>query len=174
MMYNPVRILGLIGLGGVGIAVLAFLGLLIARLSGSTSLGPWGIAGVFVGAISGVVGVSLYTLGVTFNRLVKIINPNTTSRQGIFGGLIFKESPDRYFGWAGLVSFLLGIIIGICSLLLGFYGWSAARQFLYLFGSTVLILLGVQLIISWILVSVLDELSQRQEQTKNDLAVTNQ
>ena len=174
MMYNPVRILGLIGLGGVGIAVLAFLGLLFARLSGSTSLGPWGIAGVFVGAISGVVGVSLYTLGVTFNRLVNIINPNTTPRQGIFGGLIFKESPDRYFGWVGLVSFLLGIIIGICSLLLGFYGWSAARQFLYLLGSTVLILLGVQLIISWILVNVLNEISQRQEQTKNDLAVTNQ
>jgi len=169
MMYNPVRILGLIGLGGVGIAVLAFLGLLIARLSGSTSLGPWGIAGVFIGAISGVVGVSLYTLGVTFNRLVKIINPNTTPRQGIFGGLIFKESPDRYFGWVGLASFLLGIIIGICTLLLGFYGWSAARQFLYLLGSTVLILLGVQLIISWIFVRVLDEISQRADLTTQDL-----
>ncbi len=169
MMYNPVRILGLIGLGGVGIAVLAFLGLLIARLSGSTSLGPWGIAGVFIGAISGVVGVSLYTLGVTFNRLVKIINPNTTPRQGVFGGLIFKESPDRYFGWAGLVSFLLGIIIGICTLLLGFFGWDTGRQFLYLLGSTALILLGVQLIISWIFVRVLDEISQRADLTKQDL-----
>ena len=174
MMYNPVRVLGLFGLGGVGVALIAFLALLVARLSGSTSLGPWGIAGVFIGAISGVVGVSLYTLGVTFNRLVKIINPNTTPRQGIFGGLIFKESPDRYFGWIGLVSFLLGIIIGIGTLILGFFGWDIARQFLYLLGSAIFILLGVQLIISWILVSILDEVSQRQNQIIKDLDRDNQ
>ncbi len=47
MMYNPVRILGLIGLGGVIVALIAFLGLLIARLSGVTSLGPGGIAASF-------------------------------------------------------------------------------------------------------------------------------
>ena len=169
MMYNPVRVLGLFGLGGVGVALIAFLALLIARLSGSTSLGPWGIVGVFVGAISGVVGVSLYTLGVTFNRLVKIINPNTTPRQGIFGGLVFKESPDRYFGWVGLVSFLLGIIIGVGSLMLGFFGWNIDRQFLYLLGSAIFILLGVQLLISWILVSILNEISQRQDQIVKDL-----
>jgi len=169
MMYNPVRVLGLIGLGGVGIAVLAFLGLLIARLSGTTTLGPWGIAGVYIGAISGVVGVSLYALGVTFNRLVKLFNPETTPRQGMFGGLIFKESPDRYFGWAGLISFFLGLIIGIVSLALGFSGWTIVQQWLYLLGSAMLILMGVQLMISWILVRVLDEISQRAELTRQDL-----
>jgi glycosyltransferase involved in cell wall biosynthesis len=169
LMYNPVRVLGLIGLGGVGVAALAFLGLLIARLSGSTSLGPWGIAGVFIGAISGAVGVSLYALGVTFNRLVKLFNPETTPRQGMFGGLIFKESPDRYFGWAGFLSFLLGLIIGAVSLALGFRGWTIVQQWLYLLGSAMLILMGIQLMISWILVRVLDEISQREELTKQDL-----
>jgi glycosyltransferase involved in cell wall biosynthesis len=169
MMYNPVRVLGLFGLGGVSVAILAFLALFIARLSGNTSLGPWGIAGVFIGAISGVIGVSLYTLGVTFNRLVKIINPNTTPRQGIFGGLIFKESPDRHFGWLGLIIFILGIIIGIICLLLGLVGWTIVQQWLYLLGSAMLILMGVQLIISWIFVQVLNEISQRETLTKQDL-----
>ncbi len=159
MMYNPVRILGLIGLGGVIVAGLAFLGLLIARISGSTSLGPWGIAGVFIGAISGVVGVSLYSLGVTFNRLVKLFNRDSIQKQGMFGGLIFKESPDRHFGWVGLLSFLLGILMGIISLILGFYGWTIVEQWLYLLGSAILILMGVQLMISWIFVSILNEMS---------------
>jgi hypothetical protein len=149
---------------------LAFLALLIARLSGSTSLGPWGIAGVFIGAISGTVGVSLYALGVTFNRLVKLFDPNTTPRQGMFGGLIFKESPDRYFGWAGMVAFILGVIIGISSLVLGFSGWIIVQQWLYLLGSAMLILIGIQLMISWIFVQVLDEISQRAELTQKDLS----
>lgn len=169
MMYNPVRILGLIGLGGVIVATLAFLGLLVARISGSTTLGPWGIAGVFIGAISGVVGVSLYALGVTFNRLVGLFNREVGTKQGMFGGLVFKESPDRYFGWAGLASFLLGIVIGIAALLLGITGWSIVQQWLYLLGSAMLILMGVQLGILWIFVRALDEISQRTELTQQDL-----
>src|SRR5678816_3675333 len=43
MSYNPVRILGLLGLVGMGLAALIFLGLLIARLYGVTELGPWGV-----------------------------------------------------------------------------------------------------------------------------------
>ena len=169
MMYNPVRILGLIGLAGVAIAVLAFLTLLIARLSGSTTLGPWGIAGVFVGALSGVVGVSLYALGVTFNRLVMLFNREPIPHQGMFGGLIFKESPDRYFGWAGLAAFLFGVLMGIIALGLGFTGWTIVEQWLYLLGSAMLILMGIQLMISWTLVQVLKEISQREKLLKQDL-----
>jgi hypothetical protein len=170
MMYNPVRVLGLIGLGGVAIAILAFVGLLIARLTGSTTLGPWGIAGVFIGAISGVVGVSLYALGVTFNRLVKLFNPETNSqRQGMFGGLIFKESPDRYFGWIGLGAFIFGLVLASISLALGIRGWTIVQQWLYLLGSAMLILMGVQLVISWIFVQVLNEISQRETLTEQDL-----
>lgn len=172
MMYNPVRIFGLIGLGGVLIAFIAFLALLIARLSGSTTLGPWGIAGVFIGAIAGVVGVSLYSLGVTFNRLVGLFNRDTSKKQGMFGGLVFKESPDRYFGWIGLLSFTIGIIIGTVSLILGLTGWTIVQQWLYLLGSAMLILMGVQLMISWIFVGVLDEISQREEQTQQDLTTS--
>ncbi len=169
MMYNPVRILGLIGLVGMAITAIALLALVAARLSGQTTLGAWGIAGIFVAAISGILGVSLYALGVLFNRLVKMFNRRAAPRQGMFGGLIFRESPDRYFGWMGIVSFLAGFVIGIFSLVMGFNGWDIARQWLYLLGSAMLILIGVQLLISWILIRVLDEVSQREELTKLDL-----
>src|SRR6266542_4056159 len=38
LSYNPVRILGLLGLGGIGIAFLAFLGIVFVRLNGVTTL----------------------------------------------------------------------------------------------------------------------------------------
>jgi hypothetical protein len=169
MMYNPVRILGLVGLGGMAVTALALVLLTVARLSGSTTLGPAGVAGIFIAAISGAVGVSLYTLGVTFNRLVRIFNPDPVVKQGMFGGLIFRESPDRYFGWAGLGSFLLGLVMAVIILSLGFGGMTLAQQWLYLLGSTILILVGVQLLISWLLTRALDEVSQREELTKQDL-----
>ncbi len=171
MMYNPVRILGLIGMVGMLIAFVAAVALVIARLSGVTSLGPWGVAGLFLAAISAVAGVSLYALGVTFNRLVRIFNRREIPRQGIFGGLIFRTSPDRHFWWMGLLSFVGGLILGLVSLGFSFGGWEIARLWLYLMASAMAILIGMQLIIYWILIRVLDEVSQREELTKLDLTV---
>jgi len=171
MMYNPVRILGLIGMVGVMLAMIAVIALVAARLSGITTLGPWGVAGLFLGAISGVVGISLYALGVTFNRLVGMFNRRPIPRQGMFGGLIFRSSPDQHFGWMGLLSFATGWVVCLVSLALNFGRGDSARLWLYLLGSTMMILIGVQLFISWILVRVLDEVSQRDELTKQDLSV---
>lgn len=42
MTYNPVRILGLIGLAGVALAGLVLLGLVLARIGDTTRLGAWG------------------------------------------------------------------------------------------------------------------------------------
>jgi glycosyltransferase involved in cell wall biosynthesis len=171
MMYNPVRILGLIGLVGMLIAFLAGIALVVARLSGITSLGPWGVAGLFLAAISAVTGVSLYALGVTFNRLVGMFNRREIPRQGIFGGLIFRSSPDQHFWWMGLLSFFAGLTLGLVSLGLSFGGWEIARLWLYLMASAMAILTGIQLVIYWILIRVLDEVSQREELTKQDLTI---
>ena len=59
--------------------------------------------------------------------------------------------------------------IGIVGLFFGLYEQDIARQLLYTLWSAILILISVQLIISWILVQVLDEISQREELTKQDL-----
>jgi hypothetical protein len=159
--YNPVRILGLVGLGGVATALLVALGLVVVRLSGVTTLGPWGVAAIFLAMVSGVAGISLFALGATFNYLVSLFYKRPI-RQGLFGKPLLKTSLDRQFGWMGLVSFAVGLVVAGVSLALGANGWNIDRLWLYLMGSAMMILVGIQLVIYWILMRVLEELSQRE------------
>jgi hypothetical protein len=158
--YNPVRILGLLGLAGVGLAGVTTLGLAVARLSGIRQLGPWSVAAVYSALVLGVTGVSLFTLGVTFNYLVTLFHGRPV-RQGLFARPLFRSPLERQFGWLGLAAVGLGVMVGAASLSLGVRGWEIARLWLYLLGSALLILIGVQLLISWVLTRVLEELSQR-------------
>jgi glycosyltransferase involved in cell wall biosynthesis len=168
LTYNPVRIFGLIGMGGIALAGIVGIGLVIARLGGITSLGPWGVAALFWALVSGVGGISVFTLGTTFNYLVSLFYRQPL-RQGLFGKPIFEPSLDYQFGWMGVVSFVLGLLLGIASVILGLSGWEIARLWLYLLGSALLILIGMQLFISWILMRALEELSQRDEMILKDI-----
>jgi glycosyltransferase involved in cell wall biosynthesis len=168
LTYNPVRILGAIGLGGVAVAFLVALGLIVARLSGTTSLGPLGVAAVFLALVSAVVGISIFALGSTFNYLVTLFYKKPI-RQGLFGRPIFNPPIDHYFGWLGLVGLLAGVVVALVSLVLGASGWEISRLWLYLVGSAMFILVGSQLMIYWILMRVLEELSQRELLTRKDL-----
>jgi glycosyltransferase involved in cell wall biosynthesis len=168
MAYNPVRILGLVGLGGVIAAAIVALGLVITRLSGITSIGPWGVAALFLALVSAVLGTSIFALGATFNYLVSLFY-NQPIRQGLFGKPIFKEPLENSFGWIGIGSFLAGLILGIASLVLGISGWEISRLWLYLLGSAMLLLTGSQLFIYWLLMRVLDDLSHRELDVQNDL-----
>lgn len=168
MYYNPVRILGILGLGGIGIALVVGLSLVAIRLSGITTLGPWGVAAVFWAVVSGVVGISLFSLGATFNYLVSLFHKRPI-RQGLFGKPIFKAALDRQFGWMGVAAILIGLGLSLASLILGVNGWDVARLWLYLMGSAMFVLTGVQLVISWILMRVLEELSQRESLAEKDL-----
>ena len=47
-------------------------------------------------------------------------------------------------------------------------GWEIARLWLYLLGGAMLILVGVQLVIYWLLVRVLEELSRREILAERD------
>lgn len=168
LTYNPVRILGMMGLTGLGFAILVGLGLLLARLSGITTLGPWVVATLFAALVLGVTGISIFALGATFNYLVSLFYKQPI-RQGLFGRPLFKISLDKYFGWMGLVSLAVGLVIGFVSILLGINGWAIDRLWLYLMGSSMFILVGVQLAIYWILMRVLEELSEREMLTQKDL-----
>jgi glycosyltransferase involved in cell wall biosynthesis len=171
MSYNPVRILGMIGVSGVATAVLIGLGFVIARLSGSTEIGPWGVAALFIALFSGVGGVSMYALGATFNYLVSLFY-HRPIRQGLLGRPMFKKPLDRHFGWLGLVALLVGLVISISSLALGISGWEISRLWLYLLGGALFMLVGMQFMIYWILIQVLDQLSQRELHTQQDMQLS--
>jgi glycosyltransferase involved in cell wall biosynthesis len=167
LTYNPVKILGFMGLGMVGFAILAALGLLAARLMGVTTLGPWGVTLVYAALVLGVTGVSVFSLGVTFNYLVSLFQKRPI-RQGMFNKPLFKKPLENYFGWLSLAGILAGIAIGIASLILGLSGWEIGRLWLYLMGSALLLLTGVQFVIYWILIRVLAEISQREVAIQKD------
>ena len=170
LSYNPVRILGLLGLVGVGIAGLIFLGLMVARLNGVTTLGAWGVVALFTALISVVSGVNIFALGVTFNYLVSLFYKKPI-RQGLFGKPIFKTPLDQQFGWMGIVATVLGLAISVVSLILGVRGWDIDRLWFYLLTSAMTFLVGVQLFVYWLLLRILEELSQRELKTKSDMGL---
>ncbi len=168
LSYNPVRPLGILGVAGIGLASVYFLILVGVRLSGTTYLGPWGSLGVFAALVLAVTGVSLLTLGETFNRLVALFHRRPV-RQGLLGRPILPPDLERHFGWMGLGAILGGLALaGVC-MALALHGWPLLRLWLYLVGSTGAILIGVQLLISRLLVHVLTHLSRRQEAVESDL-----
>ena len=171
LTYNPVRIFGIIGLIGILFALAVAIGLIIARISGTTSLGPWGVAAVYAAMVAGIAGISVFALGSTFNYLVSLFYEQPI-RQGLFGKPIFDPSLDHYFGWIGLLALVGGLVLGGISSILGVNGWDIARLWLYLLGSAMFILMGLQLMIYWILMRALEELSQRGELTKRDMGIS--
>jgi hypothetical protein len=168
MSYNPVRLLGLLGMGAMVVAGVVGVALILMRTRGITTLGPWGVFSVFAALVLGVSGVSIFSLGATFNYLVSLFHKRPV-RQGLFGRPIFNPSLDHHFGWLGLLTGLAGGILGVTSLALGLNGWPVSRLWLYLVGSALLTLMGLQLVISWLLMRVLEQLSEREVRANDDL-----
>ena len=129
----------------------------------------WGAAAVFLALVAGVTGVSLFNLGATFNYLVALFRRQPV-RAGLFGKPIFDPPLDRQFGWMGVLIGILGVAVAVYSLVMGLSGWEIDRLWLYLVGSALLILVGFQLTISWLVMRILEELAARDVQVQSDLA----
>jgi len=168
LSYNPVRVFGIVGITGVGVAAIIGIGLVATRLRGITTLGPWGVTAIFTALVAGVAGVSVFNLGVMFNYLVALFRKQPV-RLGLFGQPIFDPPLEHYFGWMGLGSGGAGLVLAGVTLALGINGWEIARLWLYLVGSALLMLVGVQLVLSWVLMKTLDDLSQREIRGRADL-----
>ena len=166
--YNPVRVLGLMGLGLGGIAGLIGAVIVGMRLSGITRLGPWGVVAVFIATLSAVAGVTLFSLGATFNYLVSLFHKRPI-RQGLFGNPVFDRPLERHFGWMGLVAMVAGLALGAGSLSFALGGWPMERLWLYLLGAAMLVLTGLQLSVFWVIMRVLEELNQREILVNRDL-----
>jgi hypothetical protein len=156
-----------LGLGGLGIAGLVFLWILYIKLHGVTTLSPWGVAVLFLALISTVTGVNLFALGITFNYLVALFYKKPIP-QGLFGKPILKTPLDKQFGWMGLAAIFAGLVIGVTALGLGVQGWEIKRLWFYMVGSALIFLVGVQLVVYWLLLRILEELSQREALTEQD------
>lgn len=168
LSYNPVRLLG-----GVGAALLALGGLIAAvlvgmRIAGIARLGPWGVASTFAAVVLGIAGVDLFALGITFNYLVSLFHKRPV-RQGLLGRPLLRTPLERHFWWMGLLGVVAGVAAGVLSLVLALGGWPIERLWLYLLAGTMLVLVGVQLVVFWVITRVLEELSQREALTRADL-----
>ncbi|MBN1657052.1 MAG: glycosyltransferase family 2 protein [Anaerolineae bacterium] len=166
--YNPVRILGFAGLTCLALAALLGMALVVLRLRGVTELDTRGTAGLFAVQVLVVMGVSIFSLGATFNYLVSLFHKQSV-RQGLFGQRLFHPPLEHHFGWIGVLSFLGGLVLGGISLRFGFTGWPVSRLWLYLLGSAMLILVGVQFQISWVVMRVLAGLNERERMVTADL-----
>lgn len=167
--YNPVRVLGIVGMTAVGLACAIGLAVLMLRLQGVTQLDQLGVFSVFAALILGVAGVSIFSLGATFNYLVSLFRHEPV-RQGLFGRPLFNPPLDRHFGWLGLLAAVAGVGLAVGSAVLSLWGhWEIARLWLWLIVSALLVLVGVQLVVSWIVMRVLETVSIRDRQIEHDL-----
>jgi len=158
LAYNPVRIFGVLGLAGMLVAAATLAGLVVARGQGITTLGPLGTFAVFGALVCGVTGVSTFALGATFNYLVSLFY-NRPIRQGLFKEPLFRRPVEQLFLPAGLSATAVGLVVAIASLALALNGWSIERLWLYLTGSAMSLLVGIQLMLWWLMASVLRQLS---------------
>lgn len=166
--YNPVRILGglaLLLLTLAGAIALITLGM---RLAGRTELSALGAFALFAMLVLTVTGVSLFNLGATFNYLVALFHQRPV-KQGLFGKPIFDPPLDRHFWWMGLFGMAVGLALGLLGLILALQGWPATRMWFYYLLSALVFLVGLQFLVSWVLMRVLEELSQRDALAAQDL-----
>jgi glycosyltransferase involved in cell wall biosynthesis len=165
--YNPVRLLGLFGLGALALAAIIGMMLVVARLQGIQSVGAVGAFALFSGLVLAVAGVSILTLGVSFNYFVALFH-KTPVKQGLFGKPIFPGL-EQHFGWIGVVTFVVGIVVALVSFVLALNGWTLTQLWLYYLASASLTLMGIQLVIAWVQLQVFDTLSIRDELAADDL-----
>ncbi|MCB0046011.1 MAG: glycosyltransferase family 2 protein [Caldilineaceae bacterium] len=167
LSYNPVQILGLISLTILALAALIALVITLLRMQGVNSLDAFGAFSIFAGLVFAVAGISVLALGISFNYFVALFHKSTV-RQGLFGRPIMPRV-ERQFGWIGLISSILGIIIGLAALAFGLGGTAVSRIWFYYLISTGLTLVGIQLIIAWVQIQVLETLSLREELIWEDM-----
>lgn len=168
LAYNPVRILGFLSLGALSIALVVGMYIFALRLSGVTTLNASQVYAVFVGSMFGFIGVSLFTLGAMFNYLVALFHKRPV-RRGLFGKPIFEPPLDHHFGWLGLVAAGAGVILSGGAFASSLGGWDMERLWFYLLVSGLLVMIGLELVIAWLVMRILEELARREVEAQRDM-----
>lgn len=171
LYYNPVRPLGLIGMFSMLTALFIGIGLIYYRSTGVVTVSALGAYALFSALVLGVAGVSILVLGMSFNYFVALFHKTPVS-QGFFGGPVplLRRGVAYHFGWSGLISFLTGVALALGSLIMGTLGeWPVSRIWIYYLISASLTLIGVQLMIAWVQIQVLDTLRIRDDLVAEDM-----
>jgi hypothetical protein len=142
--------------------------LVATRVQGVETISAIGAFALFLALVLAVAGVSILALGISFNYFVALFH-KMPIRQGLFGKPLLSIRLERHFGWMGLGSLAAGVLLGIASLALGMGGWPVSRLWLYYLTSASLTLVGIQLMIAWVQMQVLDTLRLREELVAEDM-----
>jgi glycosyltransferase involved in cell wall biosynthesis len=167
--YSPVRVLGTLGLLGVATTIAIAAVVLGRQLWRGLPLTSSDVAAMFVALVTGVAGVSLFNLGATFNHFVGLFRGRRV-RTSVFGTPLFRQPLESHFGWLGMAVGAVGGAVGGTSLALGLRGWPLDHLWLALVASALLMLVGLQLVISWVVIRTLEDLAERDVRARSDLA----
>jgi len=166
--YNPAQILGFLSLTFVCAALCIGLVLGVMRLQGVTTLGASGAVSVFLMLVLGVSGVSIYSLGITSKFLVSLFH-RRPMREGLIGNSPLEKSLERQFGIFGVCAMGFGIVLALISATVGSSRWDMARLWFWFLGSALFILVGLQLLISWIVARVMESLAVRDDAIASEM-----
>ncbi len=169
MTYNPVRVWGIVGLALGAVAALLALLLIFDWLGGNTLLQNFAPIAAFLMLVFGVAGVSVFSLGIMFSYLIAIFTQRPVQR-GMFGRVIFDPPLDYAFGWIGVMAAAAGIFISGAVLVQLLQKGSLEALWLWLLFGALLVFVGMQLVMTWIVLRVLDELAARDNTAQRDLA----
>lgn len=165
LTYNPVRILGLVGMSLVGLGLLVSL---LALVFGGAAKPDGLFAYLFAGLVLASAGVNIFAIGATFNYIVSLFHKRQI-RQGLLGRPIFSVPLEAHFGWLGIVAAAGGVLIYGLAVWQNWISPASAAPWFAPAVSAIMVLTGLQLFISWLLTIVLAELSKRDLQTEEDL-----
>jgi len=168
LYYNPVRPLGLIALMALAIAGLIGLGLVMLRRQGVHSISAFGAFALFLALVLAVAGVSILALGISFNYFVALFH-RLPIRQGLFIKPFARLKLEKHFGAIGAGTFSAGLLLAFASLALALAGWAVTQLWIYYLTSACLSLMGIQFIIAWIQMQILDTLRLREQLVAEDM-----
>ncbi|MDX1523997.1 MAG: glycosyltransferase family 2 protein, partial [Anaerolineae bacterium] len=166
LTYNPVRIMGLIGIGFVILGLLA--GLASFAFGNAAGQVDEQFAVMFGGLVLIAAGINVFSVGTAFNYIVSLFHKRHI-RQGLFGRPVFSKPVEFYFGWLGMLALFGGVAVYGLAVSLNLTAPTAVAPWFAPAVSTVMVLTGLQLLTSWLLVLVLSELSERDAKTEVDL-----
>jgi glycosyltransferase involved in cell wall biosynthesis len=166
--YNPARLFGIFGTLGIFIALLCAVIVVGLRLTGITELGPGSLLAVQGAVVFGVSGVSLFTLGMTFNYLVSLFHRRQV-RRGIFGRPVLTQPLEHHFWWVGGIAMAGGAALSAVMGAFAFRGWPIERVWFWLLCGAMIFLIGLQLTASWFVMRTLEQLSERDADREKDL-----